>query len=101
MANSTFNVGDKVRLSATAKQVSTATAVDPTAVFVVIETPAGVKTIYQYGVDAALIKSSVGSYYIDVDLSQRGVWHYRFYSTGTGQAAGDDKTLVASASRFS
>ncbi len=63
--------------------------------------PRAVTSSNQYGVDAALIKSAVGIYYIDVDLSQGGVWHYRFYSTGSGQAAGDDQTLVARASRFS
>lgn len=29
-----------------------------------------------------------------------GTWYYRFYSTGTGQAAGDDQTMLVKASRF-
>jgi hypothetical protein len=68
--------------------------VDPTAVFCEVRTPAGVETTYTYGVDAGLVKDSVGNYHLNVSATARGTWPYRWYSTGTGQAAGESWFFV-------
>lgn len=81
--------GNLVRLSATFTDNSTSTPVDPTNVYLRVRAPGGTVTTYTYGVDAALVKDSTGNYHLDLDAATRGEWTYRWYSTGTGQAAGE------------
>ena len=78
--------GNLIRLSATFSN-SAGTSIDPTAVFVDVTNPAGTKTTYTYGVDEEVIKDDVGDYHIDISATSGGEWLYRWYSTGTGQAA--------------
>lgn len=43
-------------------------------------------------------KDDVGIYYVDLDTTDKpGIWHYRFYSTGDGQTAGQTKFRVEKA----
>jgi hypothetical protein len=65
------------------------TAQDPTAVYFKVTDPSGNTTTYTYGVDAQLVQSATGIYYVAVDADEAGIWWYRYYSTGTGQAAGE------------
>jgi hypothetical protein len=45
-------------------------------------------TTYVYGVNAELKKSADGKYYVDLDTSVAdGTWYYKFWSTGSYQAA--------------
>lgn len=88
-----YDVGDVVRCSV-AYANSADVAVDPTAVFCKVRKPDGTITQYTYGADAALVKQSPGSYYLDVEATAAGVWYYRFYSTGVGQAAGETSFRV-------
>jgi hypothetical protein len=81
-----FDKGDVVRVTGSFTNSADA-AIDPADVYVVIQNPAGTATTYHYGVDIALIKAGVGSYYYDVNASTSGMWNWRWYSTGTGQAA--------------
>ncbi len=83
-----YDVGDVVRCVGTFAN-SAGTEVDPTAVLCKVREPDGTVTAYTYGVDAALVKAAVGSYYVDVEATAAGLWAYRFYSTGVGQAAGE------------
>lgn len=70
------------------------TAIDPTAVFFKVKDPSGNVTTYEYLTDVELVKDSTGNYHVLVDADEDGVWVYRFYSTGTGQAAGERSFLV-------
>jgi len=81
-----FDYGDKPRLTATFETAS-GTDTDPTAVLFKFVNPAGTATTYTYGADAELVKSATGVYYVDIDCSAAGVYRWRFYSTGTGQAS--------------
>ena len=94
MAN-TYYVDQLVTITGTFKDVS-AVVQDPTAVFCQYREPNGTITTLTYGVDAALKKSSTGVYYVDVDADAVGRWQYRFYSTGTGQAAGEGEMIIES-----
>ena len=51
-------------------------------------------TTLVYGTDIALIKDSVGNYHVDINCDAVGVARYRWWSTGTGQAAVEDSFLV-------
>jgi len=85
MAN-TYDLGDLPRITGTFTNAA-GVVLDPTAVFCTYRSPAGVLTTLTYGVDAALVKDSTGVYHVDISATLAGVWQYRFYSTGTGQAA--------------
>jgi len=68
---------------------------DPTGVRFVFETPAGVVTEYVYGTDVEVVKDSTGVYHVNLDTTDKpGTWKYRFYGTGTGQSAGQNKFKV-------
>jgi hypothetical protein len=84
-----YDVGDKVRCTGTF-ETAAGTDVDPAAVLFAVRTPSGATTTYTYGTDAEVVKSATGIYYVDVNITEAGVWYYRFYSTGTGQAAGEE-----------
>ena len=81
-----YQRGDLVRCTASFA-TSAGVATDPTAVRFQVRDPANVTTEYVYGTDAELVRSAAGAYYVDVNANQAGTWRYRFYSTGTGQAA--------------
>lgn len=94
----TYDKGDLVRISG-AFATADGTAVDPDAVLCETLDPAGVTTAYTYGTDAELTRDSAGHYHLDIDAGQAGVWYYRFYSTGNGQAA-DEGTFIVAQSNF-
>lgn len=85
---SSYVIGNQIRVSA-AFANSVGVAVDPTVVKCQVYTPAEVATTYTYGVDLAVVRDSAGHYHLDVDANLSGVWRYRWYSTGTGQAAAE------------
>lgn len=90
----TFSKGSIIRCTASFREVSSGSPVDPTSVKFKVETPGGVATEYTYGVGEQVQNPAVGEYYSDVDLGFAGVWHFRFSSTGTGQAAEEDSFSV-------
>jgi len=76
-----YDIGDSLRIQASFYNASTVLT-DPTAVSVRIKTGDRTTTTYVYGVDAEVIKSAVGVYYIDVTVDSSGTWRFRW--TGTG-----------------
>lgn len=82
-----YDRGQVVRLSTSFTVKSSGLAIDPTVVSVSVKDPAGTLTTRQYLVDAAVIKDSVGNYHYDLSLDAAGRYTYRWFSTGTGQAA--------------
>lgn len=95
MAN-TYDNGDLARCSA-AFTTSAGVATDPTTVRFSVRNPAGTTTSYLYGTDSQLVKDSTGNYHVDIDANADGRWHYRFFSTGSGQAAAEKSFRVKSA----
>jgi len=90
-----YEKGDLVRCSAAFTDAD-GNYLDPTAVLFRFKKPDGTTTTYTYGADAELVKDAVGRYHVDVDADAEGVWAYRFESTGTGQAAGEEAFTVDS-----
>jgi len=85
-----YDRGDLIRCSAAFTDADD-NAQDPTAVYFKFKDPGGNITTYTYGSDAELVKDSTGNYHVDVNADEVGTWYYRFYSTGTGQAAGESE----------
>jgi hypothetical protein len=92
---STYQKGDLIRVTG-AFTTSAGVATDPTAVFCTYKDPSGNSTTLTYGVDVALAKDSTGTYHVDIDADEEGVWFYRFYATGTGQSAGEHSFNITS-----
>lgn len=80
-----YDVGDLARLSAVFTDAAGA-AIDPTVVKLAYQPPGGSVTTLTYGTDP-IIKDSAGHYHADLSVTASGAWYYRWYSTGTGQAA--------------
>lgn len=88
MAN-TYDVGDLIRCSGAFTDASSV-AVDPTVITFKFKNPSETITTYVFGVNAELVKDSVGNYHADVDVNDRGAWLYRFEGSGAvGQSAGE------------
>ena len=87
MAVGRYDLGNKPRCTGTFTDVD-GVVQDPTVVlFSWVPPSTATPTVYTYGVDAELVRSSTGIYYVDLNANEVGEWRYRFYSTGTGQAA--------------
>lgn len=82
-----YDIGNKVRVSASFTNVASGDAVDPDVVMFHWRRPAGARVTYTYGTDVELVKDDVGEYHVDLDLDKKGEWNYRWQSTGDGQAA--------------
>lgn len=81
----TYNVGDLARLWGEFRDDDDDPQ-DPTTVNLSIREPGGRIRKYTYGTHAALIKDSVGNYYLDYSVPA-GWTFFRWHSEGTGQAA--------------
>ena len=70
--------GDVVRLTiAVTDPDDGTTAVDPAALTVTTLAPDGTKVAYVYGTDAELVRSAVGSYYIDIQPDAAREWYVK------------------------
>lgn len=75
---------------------SAGTAADPTAVSLKYIRPSGIIVTLVYGIDVAVIRESVGIYYVDIDLTESGTWYYRLAGTGVVQEAENGQFSVES-----
>ena len=97
MANE-YDIGDKVRATVTFRNISDVLT-DPTTIIIRTKTTADVEASFTYGVDAEVIKSSTGIYYMDITTTAAGNYFYRGVGTGTLVAAGES-FFVVRASEF-
>lgn len=65
----------------------TGNPVTPGAVHLTVLRPDGSVLHYENGVDPEINDEGLGVYTCDVDLDMAGLYKYRWWSTGTGQAA--------------
>ncbi len=72
-------------------------AVDPAALRLRVRSPAAVATLYTYGVDALVIKDSVGVYRADIVLATGGVWAWRWEADTPSGVVEDQVTVKKSA----
>ncbi len=83
-----YQVGDRVRVTATFVNAS-AVAADPTTITCNVKVRyVGTLRTYTYAL-AQLTKSGTGVYYLDVDVDVEGIWDYRFAGTGAVVAAAE------------
>lgn len=57
---------------------------DPATVLCAVKSPDLVEVVYTYGIDAALVRDSLGNYHLwIVNANQVGTWTYGFKGAGT------------------
>lgn len=81
-----FGYGNRVKISAAFTNIAGA-AVDPATVKCAVEAPVSGQLNYTYGVDAEVVKSAVGNYYVERDLDEVGIWNYRWEGLGSHLSA--------------
>lgn len=94
-----YTKGDLIRITATFTD-SAGTLLDPTAVYFQYKNPAGTITSETYSPSSGnIIRDSIGVFHLDINANVHGIWYYRVYSTGVGQAA-DEATFEIADSWF-
>ncbi len=68
--------------------------IDPTAVSFIFRNPAGDTTTYVFNTNVELVRDSTGKYHVEINANAAGFWHYRYESTGDGQAAFEGRFAV-------
>lgn len=94
--NPIFDYGDLVRVTGVFLDSIGAVTIDPAVVkFQYHAAALSITTTLTYGADAGLVRDSVGRYHADIDTNEStGKIYWRFYSTGSGQAAEEDSFYV-------
>ena len=90
-----YDVGDVVRFSALfTDPENNDAAIDPPAVQFKIRLGTGTVTTYNYGTDNQLVKDGTGRYHVDISMDTAGTYYARFSSSGSYQAAVEDRVTV-------
>jgi hypothetical protein len=89
----TYEIGQLVRLTARFTNAADR-AIDPDTVSCTVTTPSGSSSTSTYA-GGAVKKDSVGHYHLDVSANADGDWRFRWFSTGSGQAASHGTFIVA------
>lgn len=90
-----YDVGDKLRITATFTVASTNT--DPTTITMQHKDPSGNTTSKTYAADPTeVVKSATGIYYYDLTFDEAGTWYVKWTGTGTVVAV-DEIALEAKA----
>ena len=84
--NSTYDIGDRRKLTCQVKDEGGALA-DPDALVFQMRHPDGSVIEYQYGTDSQLVRVSVGVFYVYWDCAVAGIHRYRWTATGALAAA--------------
>jgi hypothetical protein len=92
-----YDVGDSAKVTAVFTDPDTGEALDPDVVKLSVLTPGNSLTTYTYGSDAQVVKDSTGHFHALIDANAAGTWYYRWFSTGTGQAAEEKSFEVKAA----
>lgn len=93
-----YDIGDEVTLTGVFTDTASALA-DPTTITFRLRTPDGGSTSLVYGTDAALTRSTTGTYIVNWLTSAPGDYFYRYVGTGNVKSAGERQFRVKG-SRF-
>lgn len=92
----THDLGDVVRVAGVFRDLDTEDLdpIDPTVVKLSILTPSEDLETYIYDTDPEVVRDSEGHYHADIEATEPGVWYYRWFSEGTGQAADEGSYTI-------
>lgn len=101
MAVNRYDVNDLVRVTALFKNAA-GTLIDPSGTITFkYQDPSGNESTDTYfgGTTASIVREATGTYHLDIDVDEAGVWYYKAKAVGTGQAA-DEQMFVCDATVF-
>lgn len=81
-----FQLGELVRVAVEFRNLA-GELLDPSTVSFEFQQPGAAKTTYVHGTHNQLVRASLGRFQVDISATTAGVVAWRFFSTGTGQAA--------------
>lgn len=80
-----YDAGDIVRISVAFAALG-GQGVDPSSIYLALKTPSGVES-RGFGSDERIVKVSTGNFFFDLSADLPGDYFYRWFSTGSAQAA--------------
>jgi hypothetical protein len=78
-----YQIGDKIRIGATFRDPATRTTTDPDIVRFRFKLPTGPESVYVFGTDAPLVREAVGVFHVDLPITEKDEWWYRWEADGT------------------
>ena len=87
-----FDIGDQVRCTTSFTNLA-GVATDPTTVKFKVKSPSA-ETEYVYGVDAEVVRTATGVFYVDVTFTASGSWSVRWVASGNLVSAIEQKVKV-------
>jgi hypothetical protein len=101
----TYDYLDRIRISVEFTTTATPPVfVDPDTVVARFRDPSGVITVRTFGVDPEVVKTGVGRYYTDIDISVFNVepprWYYRWEGTGAGAQGSAERAFEIRETQF-
>lgn len=88
LSSTWYDVGDRVKLSVTIRDLENDSAlIDPDALVFTMLEPDATSTSYTYGVDAEVVRDSIGIFHVNWDVTQSGNHWSRFAASGNVGAA--------------
>ena len=88
-----YQNGDKVRIFGTFQSTG-GTALDPTVVRARYQPPGSTTVTRTYSGTTHVVRTGTGQFYLDIPVNVRGVWRYRWDSSGAGKAASEAQFIV-------
>ena len=82
-----YPLGNLIRVTAAFTSFTTGMPLDPDVVMLSVLDATGTLTTYTFGSGGMIVKDSIGDYHADLNGNSAGIWSYRWWSTGNGQAA--------------
>lgn len=79
--NNEYDIGQSVKVAATIRD-NTGALADPSNLYFKVGRPDGTSTIYQYLVDAEVVRASLGVYYLLYTTTMAGNHWYAYWVTG-------------------
>jgi len=93
MTINVYDIGDTSRVTGLFYDAADALA-DPGTLTFTFKDPSGNTTAYTYGVHSELVKSTTGTFYVDVVFDEAGMWFYRWGATGARVGAQEGQFAV-------
>lgn len=89
-----YDKGASVRVAGPFRDIETGNPIDPETVSFSYKNPAGLTITLTYGQNVELQRVNTGNYRVDIDANLSGMWHWRWFATGAGQAADQGQFYV-------
>lgn len=93
-----YQVGDQVRVSVAFTNTA-GTAADPTTITLLVKQRQRAVATYTFAA-GQVTKTATGAYYRDVDVTEEGIWDYRWVGTGAVVAAAEGSFNVPDSQFF-